>query len=66
MPDPELLVDGGDQHGDLRTATIRNLEIEGATDVKRLEVGEPGEGHLIVGPAAGHGDRNFVFVVAIE
>ena len=47
-------------------ATFRNLEIEGATYVKRLEIREPGEGDMVVGPAAGHGYGDFVLVVTVE
>ncbi len=31
-----------------------------------LEIGQPGEGHVIFGPGAGDGNGYFVFIIAIE
>ena len=66
MPDPELLVDHGDQGQHLAAAAIRYFEVEGAGDVKRFEIFEPGEGDVIGGPAAIDGDRDFILVLAVE
>src|ERR1043166_4267219 len=66
MADPELLVDQPDQRHHLGPARLGNLEVEGAGEMQRLDVVHPGEGDLIVGPAALHRDRDLVVAVAVE
>ena len=63
---PELLVDHLHQRADIDALALRNLEIEGATDMQRLHVRQPGEGHFVIGPDAGDEDRDFIFVGAVE
>ena len=46
--------------------TFGSLEIEGATYVKRLEIRKPGKSDMIVRPASGDGNGNFVLVVTVE
>ncbi len=43
MPDPKLLVDHGHEGLDLDPAPLRDLEVEGAPDMQRFEVRQPGE-----------------------
>ena len=42
------------------------FQIEGATDVQQLDLGQPGERDLVMRPGAGHENRNLVFVGAVE
>ncbi|CAH1663875.1 hypothetical protein CHELA40_15479 [Chelatococcus asaccharovorans] len=66
MPDPELLVDECHELQDFRLQPIRHLEVEGTADMDGFHVLDPGEGDVIVGPAAGHRDRHLVVLGAIE
>src|ERR1019366_1633756 len=66
MPDPKLFIDERDKRGKIHEARRRNLEVEGAGDMQGLHIGEPGEGDIVIGPAAGDRDRNFVLFVAVE
>src|SRR3954467_2193916 len=66
MTYPELLVDEPDELQHLLPAPVRNLEIEGAGDVHGLDVLDPGEGDVIVGPAARDRHRHLVGLGAVE
>ena len=66
MPDPQLLVDQGDQGQDLGAPALRHLEVEGGGDVERLHVLDPGERHVVVGPAPGDGDGHLVGLGPVE
>src|SRR5579871_6339560 len=66
MADPELLVDRGDQPLHLVLAGGRNLHVEGAGQVQRLDLRHPGEGELIVGPFAFGDDGDLVLTGAFE
>ena len=47
-----------------RMETPRQGRLDGP--VCRLEIFEPGEGDVVIRPASGDGDRDFIFLVAIE
>ena len=66
MPDPELLVDGGDELQHVLAPPLRHLEVEGAGDVQRLHVLDPGEGDVVIGPAAGDRDGHLVGLGPVE
>src|ERR1700742_4983065 len=66
MPDPQLLVDPGDQPLHLGPARLRNLHVEGAGQMQRLDLAHPGEGELIVGPFALGDDGDLVVAGTLE
>ena len=49
-----------------RAARGRNLHVEGAGQMQRLDLAHPGEGELVVGPFALGDDGHFVFAGAFE
>jgi hypothetical protein len=61
-----LLVDGGDQPLHLASARGRNLHVEGAGQVQRLDLTHPGKGELVIGPFALGDDGNLVFAGTLE
>ena len=66
MADPELLVYLGDELNHLAAAKRRNLEIEGAGEMQRLDVVHPRERELVFGPVAAHHQGDFIVARAIE
>ncbi len=48
MPHPHLRIDAADEFDDLRAPTLGHLEIEGAGQMQRFHVIEPGETHMVV------------------
>ena len=66
MADPHLLVDQGDEVQHLVAPPVGHLQVEGAGDVQGLDIGDPGEGDVVFGPASGHGDRHLVVVGPVE
>src|SRR6266851_4385328 len=66
MPDPQLLIDHRNELLHLAAAALRDLELEGAGEMQRLDVEHPGVGDLIVGPFAGHQDGDLVVAGALE
>ena len=62
MAEQHLLVDERQQPHDLERALIRDLDVEGAGKMQSLEIFHPGDGHLVIGPGAGH--RNGDLIVA--
>ena len=66
MANPKLLVDHGHESLDLDPAPLRDLEIEGATDMQRFEVGQPSESHVVSRGFPIDRNRDLVFVVTIE
>jgi hypothetical protein len=66
MAEPELLVDEADELQHLGPAPLGHLQVEGAGDMDRLDLGEPGDRDVIIRPAAGDGDGEFVVAVAVE
>src|SRR5215475_9729593 len=66
MAEPELLVDASDQPLHLGALGWRNLHVEGAGQMQRLDLRHPGEGELIVGPLALGDDGNLVVARAFE
>src|SRR6202023_1880022 len=66
MPDPELFIDERDERGNLHKARGRDFEVDRAGDMQCPHLGEPGEGDIVLGPAAGDRDRNFVLFVPVE
>ncbi len=66
MPNPELLIDGGNQRGDVRPTTLGGLQVESATHVQCFKVCKPCKSDVIIRPASRDRNRNLVFVIAIE
>src|SRR5262249_37811712 len=66
MPDPELFIDERDKRGKLHYARRRYLEVKGAGNMQCFHLDEPGEGDIVLGPAAGDRDRNFVLFLSVE
>src|SRR5690606_5094674 len=66
VAEQHLLVDERYEAHHLQLATSRNLEIESAGNVQRLEFLHPGKRNLVVGPGARDRDRNLVVAVALE
>ena len=66
MADPQLLVDQGDELQEVGFAARRDLGVEGAGKVQRLDVVHPGERDRVVAPAALHDDRDLVFARTVE
>jgi hypothetical protein len=50
----------------LVAAALRHLEVEGAGEMQRLDVVEPGEGNLVVAPAAADQHGDLVVAGALE
>src|SRR5690606_12861114 len=66
VAEQHLLVNERDEPHHLQLATSRNLEVESAGNVQRLEFLHPGKRNLIVGPGARDRDRNLIVAVALE
>ncbi|MGY4329819.1 hypothetical protein ACVWWG_004236 [Bradyrhizobium sp. LB7.2] len=66
VPDPQLLVDRGDEPLHLRSPRNRNLHVERAGQMQRLDLAHPGEGDLVVGPLSLGDNREFVFAGAFK
>ena len=66
MPEPQLLVGDRDQLEGFGAPAQRHLQVEGAAYMQRFEIGKPGIGDLVIRPASGNRDRDFVFVVTLE
>src|ERR1700730_3921803 len=66
MSDPQLLVDEGHKLLHFGKAQFRYAHVEGAGEMQRLDLAHPGEGDLIIRPAAGDDDRDLVLAGALE
>src|SRR5581483_760914 len=66
MADPELLVDQGNEELHFRAPPLRHLQIEHAGQVQSLDIGHPGEGNLVVRPAAARQNSDFVLAQPFE
>src|ERR671919_521420 len=66
MAKPELLVDQRHQLIDFREPPLRDLEIESASEMQRLQIVAPVQRDVIVAPGARDGQREFVRGGALE
>ena len=66
MADPHLLVDEPDELQHFGAPPLRHLEVEGAGDMHRLDVLDPGEGDVVVGPPPRDRHRHLVGLGAVE